>query len=139
MGCKTEVPRLRQGSRTGAALVAGILIIHAGMLLWGAARQSPTWGEVGFLPAGISHWRFGRFDLFAVNPPLVRVVATVPLLVAQPEVDWSEFSPMPTALVPSKARSSRPNTMPPGKSRPLSIRWVKPPATPTTLGAGLFG
>jgi hypothetical protein len=43
------------------------------------------------LPAGISHWRFGRFDLYPVNPPLARMVAALPVLFARPQMDWSRY------------------------------------------------
>ena len=59
----------------------------------GAWRHSPTWDEVAFLPAGISHWQFGRFDLYNVNPPLVRMVAALPVVLATPETDWSRYKP----------------------------------------------
>jgi hypothetical protein len=41
------------------------------------------------LAAGVRHWQDGRFDLFRVNPPLVRMVAALPVLCLQPATDWS--------------------------------------------------
>ena len=73
--------------------VIGALAVHAAMLAWSATRHSPTWDEVGHLPAGISHWTFGRFDLYRVNPPLVRMVAAVPAILAGTTVDWTEYPP----------------------------------------------
>jgi len=72
-----------------------MLLIHAGLLAWIGARNSPTLDEVGHLPAGLSHWQFANFDLYHVNPPLVRMVATIPLLFARPVTDWSGFNPGP--------------------------------------------
>jgi 4-amino-4-deoxy-L-arabinose transferase-like glycosyltransferase len=46
------------------------------MLGYEACRDSPTWDEVGHFAAGLSHWLNGRFDLYRVNPPLVRSMAT---------------------------------------------------------------
>lgn len=60
-------------------VVAAALTIHAGMLSWMAYRDSPTWDEVAHFPAGLSHWYTGNFDLYRVNPPLVRLVAMAPL------------------------------------------------------------
>lgn len=37
--------------------------------------MSPTDDETAHLPAGVSYWQFGRFDLYPVNPPLVKLVA----------------------------------------------------------------
>jgi len=75
----------------GRWLVAALLLAHASMLAWGAARHSPTRDEVGHLIAGISHWRFGSFGLYRVNPPLVRMVAGIPMLLARPQTDWTHW------------------------------------------------
>ena len=71
--------------------VPGLLAVQAVLLAWGALRHSPTSNEVAHLPAGISHWRFSRFELYRVNPPLVRMVAALPVLVAGANTDWSHF------------------------------------------------
>jgi len=47
--------------------------------------------EPALLAAGLSHWEFGRFEVYRVNPPLVRMVAALPVLAAGYEEDWSEF------------------------------------------------
>jgi hypothetical protein len=58
--------------------VIGLLGLHVLLLGWGAARHTPSIDEVGFLAAGISHWTCGSFDLYRVNPPLVRMLGTLP-------------------------------------------------------------
>ncbi len=68
----------------------GVLSLHAGLVLHGAWVHSPGWDEIGHLPAGLSHWTYGDFRLYRVNPPLVRMVATVPLLIRPPEIDWQD-------------------------------------------------
>jgi hypothetical protein len=68
-----------------------LVFVHVGLVAWGASRHSPTWDEPGHLVAGIGHWQFGTYDLMRVNPPLVRMVATVPVLVAGPKSDWSSY------------------------------------------------
>jgi len=73
-----------------ASLVFLLLTVHAGLLAWGAWRHSATWDEVGHLVAGLSHWKFGQFELYRVNPPLVRMVAVLPVQLAEPKMDWSE-------------------------------------------------
>ena len=84
--CVTTRPPVRRW------LVVGMLCLHALLLGWSGYRNSWTWDEVSFLPAGISHWKFGNFELFDVNPPLVRMVAAVPVLFAAPQLDWSEYT-----------------------------------------------
>jgi hypothetical protein len=69
--------------------VLTILAIHAGLLGWSAAWHAPTDDEVGHLSAGISHWHFARFDLYRVNPPLVRALAALPVVLSKPKVDWT--------------------------------------------------
>ncbi len=78
-------------------VVALLLVIHSGLLAYSAYVHSPTLNEPGHLVAGISHWRFGRFELFRVNPPLVRMVAALPVMVAGVEADWSNFYDGPGA------------------------------------------
>lgn len=69
--------------------------MHAGLLAWIGYRQSPTLDEVAHLPAGISHWRFGRFELYCVNPPLVRLLAATPVLLTDAKTDWKPFTDVP--------------------------------------------
>lgn len=72
--------------------IAALLLVYAGLLAWEAYCQSPTYLEIAHLPAGLSHWQLRRFELFAVNPPLVRTLAAVPVLLVDSETDWSRFS-----------------------------------------------
>lgn len=66
--------------RVARACLALLLIAQAGLLGWGATRHSPAIDEVGHLAAGLHHWKTGSYDLYRVNPPLVRLVATAPLV-----------------------------------------------------------
>jgi hypothetical protein len=62
-------------------LIGGpLLAVQAALLAWSAYIHSPTTDEIAYLPAGISHWQFGRFELYRANPPLVRMVAALPVL-----------------------------------------------------------
>ena len=90
MGCNAfnlEWHGSRRMVRLGL-LVAAVVATHVILLAWGASSHSPTCDEIGHLPAGLSHWFFGNFELFRVNPPLVRMVATIPLVVAPPHATW---------------------------------------------------
>jgi 4-amino-4-deoxy-L-arabinose transferase-like glycosyltransferase len=78
-------------------LLIALLLVHAGLLAYGAAVHSPCIDEVGHMAAGLSHWKLGRFDLYHVNPPLVRMVAVVQVLFAEPKYDWSQYSDAPGA------------------------------------------
>ena len=72
-------------------LVTGLLCIQALLLGWGAMRHSPTYDEVAHLPAGLSHWELGDYRLFRVNPPLVRMVAALPVWLIGAETDWTRL------------------------------------------------
>ena len=73
------------------AVVAGLLLMHGSLLAWTASRTSPMLDEVAHLPAGLYVWQFGRFDLYRVNPPLVRSIAALPAAVFGPQSDWRGY------------------------------------------------
>ena len=73
-----------------------VVAIHCAFIMFSAWRDSPTWDEIGHLPAGLSHWRFGRFELYVVNPPLVRLIAAVPLAVSGVGIPWEKVDFVPT-------------------------------------------
>lgn len=63
-----------------------LLVVHALLSGYSAWLHGPGWDEVGHLPAGLSYWRSGNTDMYRVNPPLARAVATLPLALLQLEV-----------------------------------------------------
>ena len=69
-------------------LISAIVVAHTVALGFAAMRDSPTWDETAHLPAGLSNWRYGNFDLYRVNPPLVRMIAAVPVALLRPEIGW---------------------------------------------------
>jgi len=71
--------------------VASLLACHVALVAWGATRHSAVYDEVGHLPAGISHWKLGQFTLYKVNPPLVRMVAAIPVLFGDPVLEWHSY------------------------------------------------
>lgn len=78
-----------------AAIV--LVLVHAAMLAHAASCHGPTKLEPAFLVAGLSHWKFGRFEIFRVNPPLVRMIAALPVLQGECEFDWTEYDSSPGA------------------------------------------
>jgi hypothetical protein len=68
-----------------------LLATQAGLLAYSATQHSPTHLEPAFLVSGISHWEFGRYELYRVNPPLVRMIAALPVLAVGYKMDWSRF------------------------------------------------
>jgi len=70
-------------------VVVLLLAIHTWLLAYSAYVHSPTLNEPGHLVAGLSYWKFGRFDVYSVNPPLVKMVAALPAMAVGYEEDWS--------------------------------------------------
>ena len=56
-----------------------LLIVFLLLLLGNIFQNSPVQSEDAHLISGISHHYFWRFDLYRVNPPLVRTVAAAPV------------------------------------------------------------
>ena len=59
-----------------------------------AYRHSVTYDETGHLAAGMVHWKYSDFSMYAVNPPLVRLVAmlpTMPLVASYQVPTYSQF------------------------------------------------
>jgi hypothetical protein len=82
-------PRAEGRRRWIGVAVASLLGAHAIMLGWVAATCSPTFNEPGHLAAGLHIWKYGRFDLYRVNPPLVKSLAALTVALASPATDWS--------------------------------------------------
>ncbi|MBA3313278.1 MAG: glycosyltransferase family 39 protein [Planctomycetaceae bacterium] len=80
------------GRRRATWAVAGILGVHAAMLGWIAYWNSPVCDEVGHLTAGLHQWTTGRFYLYRVNPPLVKLVAALPAALGNPKTNWQRVS-----------------------------------------------
>ena len=75
--------------------VACVLILHCSLLVWSASRQSPVVDEVGHVSAGLSHWRLERFDLYSVNPPMVRTIATAPMHLMNVPIEFTGYHILP--------------------------------------------
>jgi hypothetical protein len=68
--------------------VAAMMAVQSALIGYSATRHSPTHLEPAFLASGIAHWEFGRHDLYCVNPPLVRMVAAIPVIAAGCRTNW---------------------------------------------------
>jgi 4-amino-4-deoxy-L-arabinose transferase-like glycosyltransferase len=69
-------------------LVLLLLISHGAMLGFSSIANSPTLNEPGHLAAGVSYLTLGRFELYRVNPPLVRMLAALPATIVGAQTDW---------------------------------------------------
>lgn len=81
-----------RNSRIATLCAVAMLVVHGALLGWVSYVNSPNLDEPAHLAAGISHWTFGRFDLYRVNPPLVRMVAAAPIMIIEAKTDWSGWN-----------------------------------------------
>ena len=61
----------------------GLLALHYALAARSLLQENPTVDEVVHLPAGITYWQKGTFRLYHHNPPLVKLVAALPVVMAQ--------------------------------------------------------
>jgi len=74
---------------------ACVLLAFFALLCERTLTTAPSVDEIGHLPSGISHWKFERFDMYRVNPPLVRLVACFPSWLTDAEYGWSRYTDLP--------------------------------------------
>jgi hypothetical protein len=74
--------------RIGLVILA---ILHTVLLSYSATCHSPVPDELGHLAAGLSHWQLGDFSLYRVNPPLARMVATLPVYLWEGNEEWLRY------------------------------------------------
>ena len=90
---ETELARVPFGSqpwhRSSQVWLFGLLFLHAIMLIRSTALNSPTIDEPFHIAGGVRHWTDGKFDIDRGNPPLVGMVAAMPVVLVGAETDWS--------------------------------------------------
>ncbi len=59
-------------------LVFALMGVHASLLALQSVSDAATWDEPGHFAGGVYTWRTGSFTIYRVNPPLVRLWATIP-------------------------------------------------------------
>ena len=79
-------------SRGSKRIAIAFILAHSLLVGWCACRNSFSWTETGLLPAGIIDWRYASFDVFRVNPPLVRMWAAMPVLAFDPQIPFRGVS-----------------------------------------------
>lgn len=78
------------------AIAVLLVLLHALMIGWISCVNSPNLYELAHLPASLSYWKFGRFDLYRVSPPLVRMMAVLPMMctgaghLLDANIDWGQ-------------------------------------------------
>lgn len=73
------------GKRHEIAALCFLLIVISLQLFLSVRRESQTWDEANHIFAGYRMWTHGDFGLNPEHPPLVKLLATVPLLPSHPK------------------------------------------------------
>ena len=94
----TEGMGLQQAMTAQQSLGYRVATITA--VVWGVTAsiilawiQGPTLDEPAHLAAGVYTWRTGQYDVYRVNSPLPRQVATLPLLIAIDDIVFEKQDP----------------------------------------------
>jgi dolichyl-phosphate-mannose--protein O-mannosyl transferase len=72
--------------RYKAAAVCLLLVVLGLQLFFSVRRESQTWDEANHIFAGYRSWTHGDYGLNPEHPPLVKLLATAPLLSSQLKV-----------------------------------------------------
>ncbi len=86
-----------------AVAVVGLLAFHYVLAAHSLRLENPTVDEVVHMPAGITYWQKGTFRLYHHNPPLVKLVAALPVVWANPITEPLYQSESWRSLDPSQA------------------------------------
>ncbi len=81
-----EGPGRRARFWTSLAVI-GLLSLHYALAAQSLLLENPTVDEVVHMPAGITYWQKGTFRLYHHNPPLFKLVAALPVVMAHPETE----------------------------------------------------
>ena len=90
--------------------IAMMLAGQAIVMTLTAARLTVTHDEYWHIPVGLLNWKTGRFDVEPLNPPLLRMCATWPLLFTSAESPLTEPTSDLTRKNPSRIRLKGSNT-----------------------------
>ena len=80
-------PETRLGKLLVALAVSVLLSCHALAAVRSLLQENPTVDEVVHMPAGITYWQTGQFKLYHHNPPLVKLLSALPVVLADPVMD----------------------------------------------------
>ena len=72
--------------------VAALLIIQLSLAIRSLVPETPTVDEVIHMPAGLTYLQTGSFRLYHHNPPLVKLIAALPVWFSNPAVDYKKAS-----------------------------------------------
>ena len=89
-GMKKTPDPVPHANRWAVIAIAVMLVGQAVVMTLTAVRLSTTHDEYWHIPVGLLNWKTGRFDFEPLNPPLLRMWATWPLLFTSAESPRTE-------------------------------------------------
>ncbi|MGO9598937.1 MAG: ArnT family glycosyltransferase [Isosphaeraceae bacterium] len=97
--------------RVTVLLLGGILTLHLALAERSLIVENPTVDEVMHLPAGVTYWQKKTFRLYHHNPPLVKLIAALPVVLSDPvmapvyqQASWTAPEPSPPTFSQTFAR-----------------------------------
>jgi hypothetical protein len=87
--------------------VLALLALHLALAESSLIQENPTVDEVAHLPAGVTYWQKGTFRLYHHNPPLIKLIAAIPVVWARPVMEPAYRDPSWTSPEPSQATFSQ--------------------------------
>ena len=82
-------------ARTATRVSAGLLVIQAALFIFSVPWNSVTFDEVQHVPAGISYWHHGRFFSYHHNPPVTKLLFSLPAVMTNVPVEYSQYYYVP--------------------------------------------
>jgi hypothetical protein len=76
-------------------IVVLLVSIQALLVGWIGKDMCPNKTEISHMGAAAYFWQTLQFDVFRVNPPLTRMIVGIPVLLCNPNYDWSSYSSRP--------------------------------------------
>ena len=78
-------PQSRYDSKLLVIVTVILALLHTAFLVFAACRNAPVHDEGAHLVAALDHLQRGSFDMYRVNPPLVKYFVAIPLLMSDYE------------------------------------------------------
>ncbi|MDR1384286.1 MAG: glycosyltransferase family 39 protein [Planctomycetaceae bacterium] len=70
----------------------GLTVFSSILLCCVNINSSSNHDEAANVVGGLAIWKYGRFDLYCVNPPITRMMASLPIArLERPDVDWTLY------------------------------------------------
>ncbi len=76
-------------------LIVSLLLVHSALVFRCAVTDFVTYDEPGNLTAGLSYWHTGRYALYSVNPPFPKLLASLPVFLANPDMSAARLPAAP--------------------------------------------